>query len=345
MNLDKVRARPFLLLMISDAVESGSLTQEQLAKIESQLVDMSLKIAKSFFSPVISHDLKKSCAIVMGVTTLGLLKLCENDTLTARKMLLEDSIITCFRKGWESVNILFKAHGAEADRATLLANYQYSDSEYKDIASINELLLSEQLDLNLLKEIAATFKNPLSDMDMDMDLEPHHADELAIKTDVQLSIFEALMTRHTIGHQDYNNFKALLYSYLDQPAVFSSEFSEVTDSILKKFDSKISHRIKGWLPSIEDDFKNNFELLAFENSGPEIYISFFHQILQGNISALNFMHAYESLLKPEKQLHPNLKQQIDMEHSFQDLPEADDSYLLDDDVLSDLSHNITNDDY
>ena len=73
MNLDKVRARPFLLLMIGDAVESGSLTQEQLAKIESQLVDMSLKIAKSFFSPVISHDLKKSCAIVMGVTTLGLL--------------------------------------------------------------------------------------------------------------------------------------------------------------------------------------------------------------------------------------------------------------------------------
>jgi len=341
MNLDKVRARPFLLLMISDAVESGSLTQEQLAKIESQLVDMSLKIAKNFFSPVISHDLKKSCSIVLGVTTLGLLKLCGGDTLTARKILLEDSIIICFRKGWESVNSLFKAHGAEADRPTLLANYQYSDSEYKDISSINESLLSEQLDVNLLKEIAVKFKNPLSDMDMD----PHHTDEISIKTDVQLSIFEALMKRHAIGHEDYDDFKALLFSYLEKPDVFSGEFSEVAEAILNKFGDKISLRIEGWLPSIEDDFKNNFELLAAENSGPEIYISIFHKILRGNINAKKFMHAYESLLKPEKQLYPNLKMQIDVEHSFRDLAEAEDSYLSHDDVLSDLSHNITNDDY
>lgn len=341
MNLDKVRARPFLLLMISDAVESGLLTQEQLAQIESQLVDMSLKIAKNFFSPVISHDLKKSCSIVLGVTTLGLLKLCGGDTLTARKILLEDSVIICFRKGWESVNSLFKAHGAEADRATLLANYQYSDNEYKDIASIHESLLSEQLDLKLLKEIAVKFKNPLSTMDMD----PHHIDEISIKADVQLSVFEALMKRHAIGHKNYDGFKALLFSYLDKPDVFSGEFSEVTEAILEKFGGKISLRIEGWLPSIEDDFKKSFELLAVENSGPEIYISIFHKILRGNINANNFMHAYECLLESEKQLHPNLKMQIDVEHSSQNLLEAEDSYLSHDDDLSDFSHNITNDDY
>jgi hypothetical protein len=89
MNLDKVRTRPFLLLMISDAVESGFLTEAQLSQIESHLVDMSLKIAKSFFSPVISHDLKKSCSIVMGVTTLGLLRLSGGDTHKARKIRLQ----------------------------------------------------------------------------------------------------------------------------------------------------------------------------------------------------------------------------------------------------------------
>jgi hypothetical protein len=343
MNLDKVRAKPFLLLMISDAVESGSMTQEQLAKIESQLVDMSLKIAKSFFSPVISHDLKKSCSIVMGVTTLGLLKLCEGDSFAAIKLLLEDSIVISFRKGWESVNNLFKAHGAEADRATLLANYQYSDNEYKDIESIHESLLTEQLDVNLLKEIAAKFKNPLSDMEMN--IEPHDTDEMAIKADVQLSVFEALMKRHAIGHKEYDNVKALLFSYLDKPDIFSGEFNEVTEVILKQLDRNMSLRIESWLPSIEEDFKNNFELLSFENSGAEIYISIFHNILRGNVNAINFIHAYESLLNPEKQLHPNLKQHIDVEHSFQDLPEVEDSYFLDDDVLSDLSHNITNDDY
>ena len=341
MNLDKVRARPFLLLMISDAVESGSLTQEKLAEIESQLVDMSLKIAKNFFSPVISHDLKKSCSIVLGVTTLGLLKLCGGDTLRARKILLEDSVITCFRKGWENVNSLFKAHGGEADRATLLANYQYRDTEYKDIASIHESLLCEQLDVNLLIEIAAKFKNPLSNMDMD----PHYTDEISIKADVQLSVFEALMKRHAIGHEDYDNFKALLLAYRDKPDMFSEEFSEATEAILNKFDAEISLRIEGWFESIEDDFEKIFQLLAVENSGPEIYISIFNEILRGNINAKKFMHAYESLLKAEKQLHPNLKKQIEAEHSFQNLLEEDDSYLSHDDVLSELSHNITDDNY
>ena len=341
MNLDKVRTRPFLLLMISDAVDSGLITPADMSKIESLLVDMSLKIAKSFFSPVISHDLKKSCAIVMGVTTLGLLKLSEGDTLKAQKILLEDTVLTCFRKGWENVNALFKAHGPDANRAILLTNYQYNDNEHKDIVSIHAALMSMQQEVKLLQQIADKFKNPLSGLAIDL-LE---LDEATIKADVQLSIFEALMKRHAIGHEDYDDFKALLFSYLEKPDVFSGEFSEVAEAILNKFGDKISLRIEGWLPSIEDDFKNNFELLAAENSGPEIYISIFHKILRGNINANNFMHAYESLLEPEKQLHTNLKMQIDVEHSFQNLPEAEDSYLSHDDVLSDLSHNITNDDY
>ncbi|MEH6442672.1 MAG: hypothetical protein V7784_02145 [Oceanospirillaceae bacterium] len=341
MNLDKVRARPFLLLMISDAVESGSLSAEQLATIESQLVDMSLKIAKGFFSPVISHDLKKSCAIVMGVTTLGLLKLCEGDTLKARKLLQEDSIVSCFRKGWESVNNLFKAHGERVDRGALLAYYQYSDSEYKDIASIHQVLMAEQLDVNLLKKIAAQFKNPISNMDMD----PDYIDETSIKSDVQLSIFEALLKRHDIGHRDYDNFKDLLFNYLDEPDVFFTEFSEAAEAILKKLDTQLSTRIEAWLESIEDDFVENFELLAIENSGPEIYISIFHSITRGNINAKKFMHAYESLLKTEKQLHPNLKEQIDVEYSYQNLVEEENDYLTEEEVLGELSENITDDDY
>lgn len=341
MNLDKVRARPFLLLAISDGVESGSLTPQNLTAIESHLVDMSLKIAKNFFSPVISHDLKKSCSIVLGVSTLGLLKLCEGDTRSAEKILLEDSVITCFRKGWEQVNSLFKAHGSNADRATLLANYQYKDSEYKDIAAIHQSLLREQQDVNLLVEIAAAFKNPFSSTDMD----PDYTDEISIKADVQLTIFEALMQRHAIGHKDYADFKAFLLTYCDEPDVFSQEFTEATQAILKNLDSEISLRIEGWLESIEDDLQNIFLLLDVENSGPEIYISIFNEILRGNINAKKFMHAYESLLQTEKQLHPNLKEQIEVERTFEDLLAAEDDDLSHDDILNELSHNITDDHY
>ena len=338
MNLDKVRARPFLLLMISDALESGALTQQQLAKIESQLVDMSLKIAKNFYSPVISHDLKKACAIVLGVSTLGLLKLCAGDSLSAKKILLQDSaVISCFRKGWESVNSLFKVHGVTADRATLLANYQYNDSEYKDITAIHQSLIYEQLEVNLLKEIALKFQHSFSNMDMDAD----YTDEISIKADVQLSIFEALMKRHAVGHQDYHDFKALLCCYFEKPDVFSREFSEITDVILKNFGDKIGLRIESWLASIKDDFKKNFEQLSFENSGPDIYISIFDTILQGNINAKKFIHAYESLLKAEQPLHLNLKDQIDVEHSFENLPDMDDEYLSDEETLSDFSRSIT----
>lgn len=341
MNLDKVRARPFLLLTISDALESGSLTPQKLAQIESQLVDMSLKIAKNFYSPVISHDLKKSCAIVLGVSTLGLLKLCEGDSHSAKKILLEDSVITCFRKGWEHVNSLFKAHGSEVDRATLLANYQYKDNEYKDIASIHESLLREQQDVNLLIDIAAAFKNPFSSTDMD----PDYTDEISIKADVQLSIFEALMKRHAIGHKDYDDFKAFLLTYCDEPDIFSQEFSEASEAILKKYEGEISIRLEGWFASIEEDFENVFLLLDVENSGPEIYISIFNEILRGNINAKKFMHAYESLLQEEKQLHSNLKEQIEVERTFEDLLEAEEDDLSHDDILNELSHNITDDNY
>jgi len=338
MNLDKVRTRPFLLLMISDAVDSGLITPAQMSTIESLLVDMSLKIAKSFFSPVISHDLKKSCAIVMGVTTLGLLKLSEGDTLKAQKILLEDTVLTCFRKGWENVNALFKAHGPDANRAILLTNYQYNDNEHKDIESIHATLMSLQQEVKLLQQIADKFKNPLSGLAIDL-LE---LDEATIKADVQLSIFETMMKRHDLGHKHYDEIKALLLSYNNKADIFNDEFSEATATIQKKYGVAISQRIEDWLPSIKDNFHKIFKLLAFENSGPEIYISFFEQVLRGNINPTHFVHAYESLLEPERQLYPDLKMQIESETDFKDLPdEAEADLPFDTDLISDFGDNTT----
>jgi hypothetical protein len=338
MNLDKVRTRPFLLLMISDAVDSGLITPADMSKIESLLVDMSLKIAKSFFSPVISHDLKKSCSIVMGVTTLGLLKLSEGDTLKAQKILLEDTVLTCFRKGWEDVNALFKAHGPDANRAILLTNYQYNDNEHKDIVSIHAVLMSMQQEVKLLQQIADKFKNPLSGLAIDL-LE---LDEATIKADIQLSIFETMMKRHDLGHKHYDEIKALLSSYRDKADIFSGEFSEAAETIQKKYGVAISQRIEDWLPSIKDNLQKTFELLAFENSGPEIYISFFEQVLRGNINPTHFVHAYESLLEPERLLYPDLKMQIEAEADFKDLPDEEEADLpFDTDLISDFGDNTS----
>ena len=338
MNLDKVRTRPFLLLMISDAVDSGLITAADMSKIESLLVDMSLKIAKSFFSPVISHDLKKSCAIVMGVTTLGLLKLSEGDTLKAQKVLLEDTVLTCFRKGWENVNALFKAHGPDANRAILLTNYQYNDNEHKDIVSIHAALMSMQQEVKLLQQIADKFKNPLSGLAIDL-LE---LDEATIQADVQLSIFETMMKRHDLGHKHYDEIKALLSSYSNKADIFNDEFSEAAETIQKRYGVAISQRIEDWLPSIKENFHKTFELLAFENSGPEIYISFFEQVLRGNINPTHFVHAYESLLEPERLLYPDLQMQIEAEADFKDLPDEEEADLpFDTDLISDFGDNTS----
>ncbi len=252
----------------------------------------------------------------------------------ARRILLEDSVIICFRKGWESVDSLFKAHGAEADRAKLLFHYQYSDNELKDIVSIHESLLSQQLDFKLLTEIATNFKNPLSGMEM------FDQDEEFIKADVQLSIFEALMERRAIDHAHYDDLKALLIAYRDKPDIFADEFTEATEAILERFGGKVSLRIEGWLPSIKDDFHTILEKLSFENSGPNIYILFFEKILRGNINPNKFMHAFESLSESEKKLHTELKKNIDTETSYQDL-EEEDSDFPDGDDLSDYSQNTS----
>jgi len=51
--------------------------------------------------------------------------------------------------------------------------------------------------------------------------------------------------------------------------------------------------------------------------------------LRGNINPTHFVHAYESLLEPERQLYPDLKMQIEA-----DLP-------FDTDLISDFGDNTT----
>jgi hypothetical protein len=83
-------------------------------------------------------------------------------------------------------------------------------------------------------------------------------------------------------------------------------------------------------------------MLAFENSGPEIYISFFDQVLRGNINPTHFVHAYESLLEPERQLYPDLKMQIESEADFKNLPGEEEADLpFDTDLISDFGDNTT----
>jgi len=135
------------------------------------------------------------------------------------------------------------------------------------------------------------------------------------------------MKRHDLGHKNHGEIKTLLFIYRDKADIFNDEFSDATETIQKKYGATISKRIEDWLPSIKDNFHKSFELLAFENSGPEIYISFFKQVLRGNINPTHFVHTYESLLEPERQLYPDLKMQIEA-----DLP-------FDTDLISDFGDN------
>ena len=150
------------------------------------------------------------------------------------------------------------------------------------------------------------------------------------------------MKRHDLGHKNYDEIKALLLIYRDKTDIFNDEFSEATETIQKKYSVKVGQRIEDWLPSIKDNFHKAFGLLAFENSGPEIYISFFEQILRGDINPTHFVHAYESLLEPERQLYPDLKMQIESETDFKDLPGEEEADLpFDTDLISDFGDNTT----
>jgi len=100
MEMITARKKPFFLTMLQEGEAQGIFSPTFLTKNSTMLTDMSLQIAAKHFSTVYADKLKKACEVTLGLCDLGLLSLCKNDSEIAKTILLEKSVVYCFRAGW-----------------------------------------------------------------------------------------------------------------------------------------------------------------------------------------------------------------------------------------------------
>lgn len=92
---------PFLSKVIYQAQAEDTLSAEQLSQIKGKAVLMSLKFADKFYNKYKMHLLEQAAHDVIGIVSLGLLALSEQDQQKALQLLLApEGLVKPFQKGW-----------------------------------------------------------------------------------------------------------------------------------------------------------------------------------------------------------------------------------------------------
>ena len=121
MKIAELRNHPFLLLVLKDGEKEGYFSPELIHKIKQQLADMSLRIASDNLSIIYADQINKGCEIVLGITNLGLLALCDNNSEKAKEIIRNQGIVYCFRAGWGKYAQLKKISPSYFDNISLMA--------------------------------------------------------------------------------------------------------------------------------------------------------------------------------------------------------------------------------
>ncbi len=92
---------PFLSKVIYQAQAEDTLSAAQLSQIKCKAVLMSLKFADKFYNKYKMHLLEQAAHDVIGIVSLGLLALSEQDQQKALQLLLApEGLVKPFQKGW-----------------------------------------------------------------------------------------------------------------------------------------------------------------------------------------------------------------------------------------------------
>ncbi|WP_057830765.1 hypothetical protein [Colwellia sp. TT2012] len=177
MRIAELRNHPFLLLVLKDGENDGYFSSEFIHKSKQQLVDMSLRIASDNLSIIYADQIKKGCEIVLGITNLGLLDLCDNDADKAKEIIKTQGIVYCFRAGWAKYAQLKKVSPAFFEGISI-SSYALAINDTADIRLMHNNFMKESYKsaklLDVYKSIAARYS----------------ANALLIENDENILIFE-----------------------------------------------------------------------------------------------------------------------------------------------------------
>ena len=160
MKIAELRNHPFLLLVLKDGEKEGYFSPEFIDKSKQQLVDMSLRIASDNLSIIYSDQIKKGCEIVLGISNLGLLDLCDNDADKAKEIIKTQGIVYCFRAGWAKYAQLKKVSPLFFEGISI-STYGLAINDTADISLMHANLMKESYKsaklLDVYKSIAANY--------------------------------------------------------------------------------------------------------------------------------------------------------------------------------------------
>ncbi|MBL4765999.1 MAG: hypothetical protein JKX67_12130 [Colwellia sp.] len=249
MKIAALRNHPFLLLVLKDGESDGYFPPEFIHKTKQQLADMSLRIASDNLSIIYADQIKKGCEIVLGMSNLGLLALCDNDTEKAKDIIKTQGIVYCFRAGWAKYAQLKKISPSYFESISL-SSYALAINDTADIRLMHEALVSDGYQsamlLQVYKSIAANYC----------------ASTLLIDTDEDVLIFEL--------QKFLNTAIALLLIDCDKKVFTNTLYQQLntyltnTDkaALLVKVDSCIE-RFSQQLPLLTKEYLQEIGLLDF----------------------------------------------------------------------------------
>jgi len=216
MNIAELRNNPFLLLVLKDGESEGYFTPAFIHKTKLQLSDMSLRIASDNLSIIYADQIKKGCEIVLGISNLGLLSLCDNDTEKAKDIIKTQGIVYCFRAGWAKYAQLKKISPSYFESISI-TDYALAVNDTSDIRAMHESLVKEgsksAMLLQVYKSVAANYSANTILIDNDEDVLLFELQKflnsaltlLLINSDKKIftnSLFQELETELMIAEQD-----------------------------------------------------------------------------------------------------------------------------------------------
>jgi hypothetical protein len=281
MKIAALRNHPFLLLVLKDGESEGYFTPEFMHKTKQQLSDMSLRIASDNLSIIYADQINKGCEIVLGMSNLGLLELCDNDTDKAKDILKNQGIVYCFRAGWAKYAQLKKVSPSYFEEVSI-SSYALAINDTSDIRLMHAALVSEGYQsamlLTVYKSIAANYC----------------ANALLIDTDEDVLTFELQKFLNTaitllLIDSDKKMFTNSLYQQLNTYLTTTDKATLLVkvDTCIERFTQKLPLLSKEYLQEIGLLDFNELKGIIDQQVNISIYIP---EILELPIMVANELH-------------------------------------------------------
>jgi hypothetical protein len=281
MKIAELRNQPFLLLMLKDGESEGLFSAKLMQSFQQQLTDMSLRIASDHLSIIYADQIKKGCEIVLGITNLGLISLCDNNIYKAKEIIKIQGVVYCFRAGWAEYHKLNKVSPAFFD-SVAITRYALGMHDISDVFTLHNNFMKEGYKsaklVDVYKNIAASYSATSVFVDHDEDVLLYELQRF-LNTALALQLIDS--EKNVFSNTSYQIFNTLLSN-----TVVEDLFDKI-DVAIERFSQQLSIPTKSYLQETGLLAFSEFKSIIKQQVDVEIHLQ---EILELPITLVNELH-------------------------------------------------------